>query len=219
MSPWWILSNVFPGPLVNAVYRPIVKGFENVPASGAILASNHLSWSDPVFLQLSLRCQVIYPVNSRFYSIQGVHGWFIRRFLLACDTVKVEPASRSSGEIMVREARAALQHRRFFCIYPEGGIARDASLHRGRTGIGRVVADTGAPVVPVAMHNTDLVLPPVRRRPRIVRPVIHFGQVIDFSSSAFKLASELDVRAITDQIMRELELLSGRRYVDEYVKR
>jgi 1-acyl-sn-glycerol-3-phosphate acyltransferase len=201
-----MLRDIAPGPLVRAIYRPEVDGLAHVPESGgAILASNHLSRADPGFLQLAVERQVVFAVHARFYRYSG-----IRWFLDACDAVPVDPASDESADQLVAAARAVLAEGRLFCMYPEGGIARDGRVHRGRTGIGRVVAATGAPVVPVAMLNTDLLLPPVRRLPVLRQARIRIGRPLE-------LAPDASAREITDAIMRELARLSARSYVDKYL--
>ena len=53
---YWLVKNLFLGPLLLRVFRPWVRGIENIPATGAaILASNHLSFVDSIFLPLVLR--------------------------------------------------------------------------------------------------------------------------------------------------------------------
>jgi len=202
MRFWQVLRDVAPGPLVRAAYRPDVEGLVHVPAAGgALLASNHLSRADPGFLQLVVDRQLVFGVNARFYRSTGV-----RWFLNACDAVPVE----RSGESLVLAAQAVLATGRLFCLYPEGGIARDGRVHRGRTGIGRVVLATGASVVPVAMLNSDLLLPPVRRLPVLQRVRIRIGRPMQFPADA-------SARQITDEIMHSLSRLAGRSYVDEYL--
>jgi 1-acyl-sn-glycerol-3-phosphate acyltransferase len=207
MRLWQVLRDVAPGPLVRAIYRPDVDGLAHVPVSdGAILVSNHLSRADPGFLQLAVDRQVVFAVHARFYRYSG-----IRWFLDACDAVPVDPAGGESTDQLVAAAGTVLAEGRLFCMYPEGGIARDGRVHRGRTGVGRLVAATGAPVLPVAMLNTDLLLPPVRRLPVVRRARIRIGRPLEF-------APEAPAREITDAVMRAVARLSGRAYVDEYLR-
>ncbi|MEU8927636.1 lysophospholipid acyltransferase family protein [Kitasatospora sp. NPDC048545] len=196
-----------------------MEGLENVPSEGAaIVVSNHLSWADPGFLQLAVDRQLIFVANARFYRRPGLSGFLMRSFLSTCGAVPVDPAGGSAVESLVDAAHIALTAGRLFCLYPEGGIARDGRLHRGKTGIGRVVLATGAPVVPVAMLNTDLLLPPVRKSPAFQRVRIRVGRPIVFSAWAMPPREGEAMRAVTGEIMREIHRLSGRDYVDRYVR-
>jgi 1-acyl-sn-glycerol-3-phosphate acyltransferase len=217
MSPWWPLRNIFPGPAVRCVYRPMVEGIEHLPAGGAIIASNHLSWSDPGFLQLVINRPLVFAVNVRFYRHRGLPGYLIGQFLRACDAVPVGTTQGHSAATLMRAADAAVRAGRLFCIYPEGGIARDGRIHRGHTGVGRVAASVGVPVVPVAMVNTDIVLPAVRRAPKLARVRIRIGEPMDFRGWVETTDDYAAARAITERIMQRITDLSGRTFANEYV--
>ena len=56
---YWFLKRIVLGPVLRLIFRPYVIGLENVPEDGgAILASNHLSFSDSVFLPLVVERRV-----------------------------------------------------------------------------------------------------------------------------------------------------------------
>lgn len=199
-------------PMINAVWRPWVDGLAHVPEAGpAILASNHLSFSDSIFLPAALERPVYFLGKSDYFS-----GW--QRFFF--EGVGVVPVHRQGGdaaEASLRKGAAILEGGHLLGIYPEGTRSPDGRLYRGKTGPARLALRTGAPVLPVAMLGTDAVLPTGAKRPR-VRPVgIRVGAPLDLAGRYGD--GEHDpfvVRSATDEVMYELMLLSGQEYVDEY---
>jgi 1-acyl-sn-glycerol-3-phosphate acyltransferase len=62
-------------PLVRAFFRPVVTGHQHVPKSGAaILAANHLSAADEVFVPVAARRQVAYFAKAEYFSQPGLRG-------------------------------------------------------------------------------------------------------------------------------------------------
>lgn len=219
MSTWWVLRNVFPGPAVRVCLGPVIEGRERVPDGAALVVSNHLSRIDPGFLQLALNRQLTFAVNVRFFQRAGLSGAVARRFLRACAAVPVDARDHRAGSRLVDAAAETFAAGGLFCVYPEGGLARDGLVHRGHSGVGRIVASTGAVVVPVAMLNTDRVAPPVRRRPTLERVRIRIGEALDLRGLVRGPDDPDGARAVTDRIMRAIAILSGREYRDEYLHR
>ncbi|MDG4765183.1 lysophospholipid acyltransferase family protein [Solwaraspora sp. WMMD406] len=214
---YWLLKYVILGPWLRLIFRPQVEGLQHLPATGpAIIASNHISFFDPVFMPLMVRRKVTFVAKAEYFTGSGVVGWLIRIFFLGTGTI---PVDRAGG----RAARAALEAQlRVLCrgdlagIYPEGTRSPDGRLYRGKTGVARLALRSGAPVVPVVMLDADQLRPPGVRLMRI-RPVrIRFGAPLDFSHRAGAAGDRRVERAVTDEIMRRLRELSGREYVDVY---
>jgi len=102
-------------------------------------------------------------------------------------------------------------------IYPEGTRSPDGRLYRGKTGVARMVLESGAVVIPCAMVNTDVIQPSGRVFPKLrPRPGIRFGKPLDFSRYEGMTGDRFVERSMTDEIMYELMQLSGQEYVDEY---
>jgi 1-acyl-sn-glycerol-3-phosphate acyltransferase len=89
-------------------------------------------------------------------------------------------------------------------------------MYRGRTGIARMVLETGVPVVPVAMIDTEKAMPIGSKLPKLRRIGIIFGEPLDFSRFAGMEGDRFILRAVTDEIMYELAGLSKQEYVDAY---
>jgi 1-acyl-sn-glycerol-3-phosphate acyltransferase len=214
------LKNLIVGPLVRLLFRPTIAGAEHLPERGAmILASNHLSFLDPVFLPVMVRRPISFLAKSEYFTGRGVKGWLVRRFFLG---IRQLPMDRSGGQGSSESLGAGLAHLRaggLLGIYPEGTRSPDGRLYRGRTGVARVLFASGAPVVPVAMIDSEKVMPPGSRRPRIHRISIRIGRPIDLGALEGREPDGAALREVTDRIMAAIHELSGQTYVDGYAPR
>lgn len=214
---YWLVKNLVLGPILLRVFRPWVRGIENVPASGAaILASNHLSFIDSVFLPLILRRPVVFLAKSEYFTGRGIKGWLVRMFFTASGQLPIDRSGGRASEDALTTGVAVLGEGKLLGIYPEGTRSPDGRLYRGRTGIARMALEAGVPVIPVAMMDTDKVMPIGKRIPTVQRIGIAFGPPLDFSRFDGYDNDRFVLRAITDEIMHELVVLSGQEYVDEY---
>lgn len=98
-------------------------------------------------------------------------------------------------------------------IYPEGTRSPDGRLYKARTGIARLAIESGAPVIPVAMFNTDKIQPTGKVVPNIKRVGMTFGEPMYFDGDSRDV---LYLRECADAIMKRIQQLSGQEYVDEY---
>jgi 1-acyl-sn-glycerol-3-phosphate acyltransferase len=214
---YWIVKNLVLGPILLRVFRPWLKGVENVPVSGAaILASNHLSFIDSVFLPLVLRRPVVFLAKSEYFTGRGFKGWLVRQFFLASGQLPIDRSGGKASEDALFTGVNVLSEGKLLGIYPEGTRSPDGRIYRGRTGIARMALESGVPVIPVAMIDTEKVMPIGVKIPKVQRIGIVFGSPLDFSRFAGYENDRFVLRAITDEIMHELVGLSGQEYVDEY---
>ncbi len=214
---YWIVKNLVLGPILLRVFRPWLKGVENVPVSGAaILASNHLSFIDSVFLPLVLRRPVVFLAKSEYFTGRGFKGWLVRQFFLASGQLPIDRSGGKASEDALFTGIKVLSEGKLLGIYPEGTRSPDGRIYRGRTGIARMALESGVPVIPVAMIDTEKVMPIGVKMPKVQRIGVVFGSPLDFSRFAGYENDRFVLRAITDEIMHELVGLSGQEYVDEY---
>jgi 1-acyl-sn-glycerol-3-phosphate acyltransferase len=214
---YWIVKNLVLGPILLRVFRPWLKGVENVPVSGAaILASNHLSFIDSVFLPLVLRRPVVFLAKSEYFTGRGFKGWLVRQFFLASGQLPIDRSGGKASEDALFTGVNVLSEGKLLGIYPEGTRSPDGRMYRGRTGIARMALESGVPVIPVAMIDTEKVMPIGSKMPKVQRIGVVFGSPLDFSRFAGYENDRFVLRAITDEIMHELVGLSGQEYVDEY---
>ncbi|MCF4137910.1 1-acyl-sn-glycerol-3-phosphate acyltransferase [Streptomyces sp. Tue 6430] len=206
------------GPL-KMIFRPWVEGLENVPAEGpAILASNHLSFSDSFFLPAVLDRKVTFIAKAEYFTTPGVKGRLTAAFFKGVGQLPVDRSgARGAGEAAIRSGMGVLERGELFGIYPEGTRSPDGRLYRGKPGgLARVALATGAPVIPVAMIDTEKIQPPGQVMPKIMRPGIRIGRPLDFSRYHGMEHDRFVLRAVTDEVMYEIMKLSGQEYVDIY---
>ena len=217
---YWLLKWVLVGPLLKLVFRPQVEGVEHVPAEGpAILASNHLSYADWLFMPLTLPRRVTFVAKAEYFSTPGLKGWFQKKFFSGAGQVPIDRSGASAAEGALAAAERILGEGGLFGIYPEGTRSHDGRLYRGKTGVARLALETRCPVVPVAVVGTDVVAPPGKKFGAITRPVVRFGAPLDFSRYEGLENDRFILRSITDEIMYEIMRLSGQEYVDIYSTR
>jgi 1-acyl-sn-glycerol-3-phosphate acyltransferase len=214
---YFILKNFILGPLLRLLFRPWVRGMENIPANGAaILASNHLSFSDSIFLPLQSRRPVVFLAKSEYFTGKGIKGKLTKAFFKGTGQLPIDRSGGKASEASLNTGLQVLASGQVLGIYPEGTRSPDGRLYRGRTGIARMVLEAKVPVIPVAMIDTEKVQPIGRKLPRIRRVGIIVGKPLDFSRFEGMDGDRIVLRAITDEIMYELMKLSGQEYVDVY---
>ncbi len=214
---YWFLKWIALGPLLRVVFRPRVSGAENVPDEGpAILASNHLSYADWLFMPLTLARRVTFVAKAEYFNTPGIKGWFQKRFFSGAGQVPIDRSGASAAEGALTAAKRVLDDGELFGIYPEGTRSHDGKLYRGKTGVARLALETGVPVIPVAVVGTDVVAPPGKKFGSFTRPMVRFGKPLDFSRYEGMENDRYILRSITDEIMYEIMRLSGQEYVDIY---
>jgi 1-acyl-sn-glycerol-3-phosphate acyltransferase len=190
---------------------------ENIPATGpVILASNHLSFSDSIFLPLQSRRPVVFLAKSEYFTGKGIKGALTRWFFKSTGQLPIDRSGGKASEASLNTGLKVLAQGQVLGIYPEGTRSPDGRLYRGRTGIARMVLESKVPVIPVAMIDTEKVQPIGKRLPRIRRIGIVVGTPLDFSRFDGMEGDRIVLRAVTDEIMYELRTLSGQEYVDAY---
>lgn len=214
---YWLLKSVVLGPMLRLFFRPWVEGMENLPAEGpVILASNHLSFSDSIFLPLVAPRRVTFMAKSDYFTGKGVKGRLTAFFFRAIGQVPVDRSGGAASQAAIDTAMRILGEGGVLGIYPEGTRSPDGHLYRGKTGVARMALEAGARVVPVAMIDTEKIQPPGKVLPKIMRVGIRFGRPLDFSRYEGMEGDRFVLRSITDEIMYELMTLSGQEYVDIY---
>lgn len=223
---YMFLKRYVVGPVTHAVYRPSAVGLENVPAHGpAILASNHLSISDSLFMPVAVPRQVYFLAKAEYFTGRGLKGRVVAAFFRAINQI---PMDRAGGRASVRALSTggrALQEGKLVGIYPEGTRSPDGRLYRGKIGVARLALETGAPVIPIAMLGTDKIQPLGTRfpDPRRAKVTTVFGEALDFSHLKGRHGDHATMRRVTDEIMAAIAQLSGQDiapgYAGEYKKK
>ncbi|MFT9668989.1 lysophospholipid acyltransferase family protein [Streptomyces rhizosphaericola] len=207
------------GGSLKLAFRPWVEGLENIPERGpAILASNHLSFSDSFFLPAVLDRKVTFIAKAEYFTAPGVKGKLTAAFFKGVGQLPVDRSgARGAGEAAIKAGIQVVESGGLFGIYPEGTRSPDGRLYRGKPGgLARVALATGAPVIPVAMIDTEKIQPPGQVVPKLMRPGIKIGKPLDFSRYQGMDGDRFILRSVTDEVMYEIMKLSGQEYVDIY---
>jgi 1-acyl-sn-glycerol-3-phosphate acyltransferase len=178
---------------------------ENIPATGAaILAPNHLSWTDPPALGLVLRRACWFMANDFLFRIPvlGKIIPYLRAF----------PVHR--GRLDREALRLAEGHLRdgdLLCVFPEGGTTITGVLYPFEGGVALLALRNNVPIIPVGITGTDKMLPmkePYRLHHAPGGARIRFGKPIDPSEIGLDLPRRERVDLITARLYRAVaELL------------
>jgi 1-acyl-sn-glycerol-3-phosphate acyltransferase len=211
------VSRVLAGPLLHLLWRPEVEGGEHIPRTGgAIIASNHLSIVDSVFLPLVLDRPLTFAAKSEYFTGTRPAQRFAGAYLRATKQLRVDRTEARAAQNMLQAALGLLSDGELFGIYPEGTRSPDGRLYRGRTGVGWLALNSGLPVIPVAMFGTDRVLPPGHSVPRLHRIRIRIGAPLTFGEYEGQGERAQARRAVADQVMQAIQALSGQEFVPMY---
>ena len=211
--PYGILR-AFLTPFLMILFRPKVKGLRNVPGTGpVIIASNHLSFSDSIFMPLVVPRKVTFLAKSEYFTSPGPKGLIKKLTFIALGQVPVDRSGGRRSEAALIAGLKVLAEGKCLGIYPEGTRSPDGRLYKGRTGIARLAIESGAPIIPVAMFNTEKIQPTGTVVPKVMRVEMIFGEPMYFEGDSTDL---LYLRDVTDKIMLTIQELSGQEYVDTY---
>jgi 1-acyl-sn-glycerol-3-phosphate acyltransferase len=172
-------------------------GSERVPERGAaILAPNHFSYMDHFLVGIFIRRKVSFMGKSQLFKapVQWVYT-----------LGGVFPVRRGArDEETFITAQAILGRGGVVAMYPEGGRSRTGDLaERAKPGIGRLALDTGAPVVPIAIHGSSRIRN--WKRLRFPRVRVLFGEPIRFEREPD--ASRERQQEIADEIFARIRAL------------
>ncbi|MFD5448602.1 lysophospholipid acyltransferase family protein [Streptomyces sp. NPDC003470] len=214
---YYVLKYVLLGPLLRLLFRPRIEGLDHVPDSGAaIVAGNHLSFSDHFLMPAVLRRRITFLAKAEYFTGPGVKGRLTAFFFRSAGQIPVDRSGKEAGQAAIREGLGVLSRGELLGIYPEGTRSHDGRLYKGKVGVAVMALRAGVPVVPCAMIGTFEAQPPGRKIPRLHPVVIRFGEPLDFSRYAGLEREKAVLRAVTDEIMHAILSLSEQEYVDRY---
>ncbi|MEU5663945.1 lysophospholipid acyltransferase family protein [Streptomyces longwoodensis] len=214
---YYLLKHVVLGPLLRLLFRPRIEGLEHVPETGAaIVAGNHLSFSDHFLMPAVLKRRITFLAKAEYFTGPGVKGRLTAAFFRSAGQIPVDRSGKEAGQAAIREGLGVLGKGELLGIYPEGTRSHDGRLYKGKVGVAVMALRAGVPVVPCAMIGTFEAQPPGRVVPHLRPVAIRFGEPLDFSRYAGMENEKAILRAVTDEIMYAILSLSGQEYVDRY---
>jgi 1-acyl-sn-glycerol-3-phosphate acyltransferase len=208
--PYKLLKS-FLFPLLMLIFRPKVSGLRHVPSNGPlIIASNHLSFSDSIFMPLVVPRSVTFLAKSEYFTSPGLKGFIKKITFIALGQVPVDRSGGKRSEAALLTGLKLLKDNHCIGIYPEGTRSPDGRLYKGRTGIARMAIESGAPIIPVAMFNTAEIQPTGQVVPKVRRVEMVFGEPMYFTGDS---TDQAVLRAATNQLMEKIAELSKQEYV------
>ena len=162
-------------PIAVFLYRTRAIATANVPLSGpAIIAPNHFSNMDHFFSGVYLRRHMRFMAKSQLFFRSGILDYIFR-------VGGVFPVRRGyhDDEAFVT-AHSILDRGGCVLIYAEGGRSRSGGLGEPKPGVGRLALESGAPVVPVAIHGSRNVR--AWKRLRFPKVTVQYGEPVSFAS-------------------------------------
>lgn len=216
---YWVLKTIILGPILKLLFRPWVEGEENVPEEGAaIFASNHLSFSDSIFLPLVVPRRMTFLAKADYFTGGGIKGRLTAAFFRGAGQLPVDRSGGKASQAALTSGLKVLRRGELLGLYPEGTRSPDGRLYKGKTGVARMALEAGVPVIPVAMIDTDKAQPAGQLLPKVMRVGVRIGTPLDFSRYEGMADDRFVLRSVTDEIMYALMELSGQEYVDMYAE-
>ncbi len=136
------------GPLLRWAYRVRYHGQENQIEDGPVIyVVNHVSMMDPILIMLGLRRHLSFVAKVELFR-NPIASWFFTK-------VGVIPLNRGKADVKaIKESLRRLKEGMAFGIFPEGTRSRDGVTANFEPGAALLAVKSGAPVIPVRIHNT-----------------------------------------------------------------
>lgn len=201
------LAKAVLGRPLRYAYDIEVDGLDRVPAGATILAANHRSFMDSIFVASVVDRPVSFLAKAEYFERRRT-AWIFR----STGQIPLRRGNPAAARRALAAAFSVLAHGGTVGVYPEGTRSRDGLLHRGNLGPARLAAGSGAPIVPIGLVGTAEVQAPDQRVPRLGKHVtIRCGSPLRLEPSLE--GDRTHLREATDALMAEIADLCGQEYV------
>lgn len=181
--------------LLKVLFRIKIEGRENIPKKGGfILASNHVSYIDPIAVGVASPRRVSFMAKEELF-VRPLTSWFM-------GTLETFPVKRDSADLSaIKEAIRRLKKGQGLVLFPEGSRRFDDGPGEPYPGIGFLAAKLNVPVIPVFIKGTDVALPRGAKFIKSARVSVFLGKQISIERG-------LPYQDIAREIMRSIRRLS-----------
>ena len=199
--------------VTNRLWRFDLQGFDQLPETGpAILCANHVSFLDSAFLIIQAPRNISFVGKSEYLD-----SWKTRRLFPALGMIPIDREGGEKAQTALIAAENVLQRGELFGIFPEGTRSRDGMLYKGKTGAARLAIKLDCPIFPVGIVGTREIQPPDAKVPRVGgRVSITIGKPISPARYAQRSDDHLVLREMTDEVMFEIQSMTGQQYRNVY---
>ena len=206
---------IFLKPIVQRLFIKEVKGWENIPKGGFILATNHQSHLDQIvtgYVCVPRRYHYIGQVD----RYRGFDRVLLHILYFIAGVIRVNRKKAKSRKEATEKAIEALKRGASLVIYPEGTRTRTGEIQEGKLGVAKIFLKAGVPILPVGIVGTFELMPPGKGFPKIKREIeINIGKPLFFEReliSAKKIKEnsqeyEEILKNITNRVMGEITRL------------
>lgn len=186
-----------------------INGLKNIPQTGCILAMNHVSYLDWILCYSLFRRKY----NKKIVFIgkaKLLNNFLWRSYLIGTGSIIIDYSSRESIKKLLSAVKTHIENGHIVGIFPEGKRSLTGKLQRAQEGIGHILTQTNAPVVPIGLIGFYEAWPSDKKFPGISKCTIQIGEPILFNPSTLdrKLAKSI----ITNRVMESIAELIGSTY-------
>jgi len=206
----YLISKRIISRIMNLWTKEII-GLDNLPKKefGFIVAANHGSYLDHFFIGTIITSKLNRTIH--FLAKKEHFDSFIQRKWH--NYLQAIPIDRQAGgKEALKHAIDALQESKIISIYPEGTRTLTGKIQEGKTGVARLAIAARVPVLPIGIDKSFEILPKGKWIPRFKRATIKIGKLMYFDKYYGKDEDRKVTREVTDNIMKEIAKLAGKRY-------
>lgn len=195
-SSFYRILQVLTRPFLRVYFRHETYGLENIPEKdGAVVATNHASNIDPPLVGADVN-RPLFTMAKQSLHEAPVLGSLIRR--LYSFPVRRGVIDTSA----LRTAVSLLEKDNLVLMFPEGTRSPDGEIKEARPGVGKIVAEAGAPVVPGYVSGSFQAFPKGGTVPKPCKTSVHFGEPIPFEQfQVGKTLNRDDYESISRKIL------------------
>lgn len=178
-------------------------GRKNLPRrGGCIIASNHLSYFDPIVLSVASPRILSFMAKQELFE----KGWFFPGLIRALNAF---PLQRGSADMKsIRFAINTLKNGGTLIIFPEGTRSKEGKVIEPQAGVSMLAAKANVPVIPTLIEGTDMAIPVHAKKISLFKPIdVHFSKPMFFRE--FRKNGELkaEYSRFSKAIIDEIKLL------------
>ena len=179
-------------PIVKLLFRVKVIGSGNIPTDkGFILASNHTSFTDPVFIAVNCKRQIYFMAKIELFKFPPFAWFFSKLGVFAVDRGKGDKAAINTAENLLKDGK-------ILGIFPEGTRYLSGPPRKAKSGIAYVAMDTKSDILPVSIYREG-------KSKLFSKTTLRFGELIPFESMVQEDATQRgNIRNITTIVTEKI---------------